>query len=239
MTVAKQIRALIAKNQSMADHGAKYPQGLIGLEPVGRQTAYRECLAIIEAEDAKRSQAIKAMVEAAMRSDEIDLRQKAAVSKLIEVVEAAMRSRSNSYIAKNGREVTINDANGDPMSLIGAGHIGRIAHALVTAKNEFAETNGKPHPHEWHPMSTAPRDGAHILAVLVRESCEDMDGIRRRAFSEVREIFYRPYVNFGMSLPWHAGDPIDSHDGFAPEHMGEGIPVLWRPVPRHNLGGRR
>lgn len=84
---------------------------------------------------------------------------------------------------------------------------------------------------DWKPIETAPRDGTHILAILYREACEDMDGIHRKAFAEVREIFYRPYSQWGMDLPWHAGDPFDSHDGMAPDHFGEAIPTHWQPLP--------
>lgn len=80
-------------------------------------------------------------------------------------------------------------------------------------------------------MDTAPRDGTHILAVLHRAAGEDMDRVMLKAFSEVREIWYKPYVVFGIQVPWHAGDPFDSQDGMAPDHMGEDVPVLWMPKP--------
>lgn len=83
---------------------------------------------------------------------------------------------------------------------------------------------------DWRTMETAPKDGTRILAILHRETCKDMDGIRREAFSEVREIWWHPYQQFGMSLPWHAGDPFDSHDSRIGDcHMGEAVPVLWLP----------
>lgn len=86
---------------------------------------------------------------------------------------------------------------------------------------------------EWRDMSSAPKDGTHILAKLHREAIEDMDGIRRKDFAEIREIWYRPYPCpiFGHDMPWHAGDPFDSHDGMAPDHMGENVPIAWMPVP--------
>jgi hypothetical protein len=75
-------------------------------------------------------------------------------------------------------------------------------------------------------MSTAPRDGTHILAFLYREGDDD-----HRAFGEWREIWWRPYKSLGMFMPWHAGNPADSHSGPAPEHFGEGVPVAWLPKP--------
>ena len=83
---------------------------------------------------------------------------------------------------------------------------------------------------DWNAMDTAPVDGTHILAVLYRNECYDMDDIKRRSFHEIREIWYRPYTQFGMFLPWHAGDPIDSHEGMAPDHMGEAVPIGWLPM---------
>lgn len=84
---------------------------------------------------------------------------------------------------------------------------------------------------EWQTIDTAPKDGTHILAILYREATEDMDGLRRGSFSEVREIWFRPYRQFGMQLPWHAGDPFDAHDGMAPDHFGEDVPTHWQSLP--------
>jgi hypothetical protein len=80
-----------------------------------------------------------------------------------------------------------------------------------------------------HSMETAPRDGTRILAYLYSDP--DDDGYR--GFGEWREIWWKPYTSLGMAMPWHAGDPHDSHThGEAPEHFGEGVPVAWMPIPR-------
>jgi len=77
-----------------------------------------------------------------------------------------------------------------------------------------------------------PRDGTHILAILRRDGSYDMDNIWRPTFEEIREIWYKPYTMFHMFLPWHAGDPFDSHDSVAScEHYGEDVPVKWCPMP--------
>jgi len=110
---------------------------------------------------------------------------------------------------------------------IQANFIDEIENALDAKDKQIAELEAG----GWQPIETAPKDGTHILAVLHRGACEDMDGIRHKAFSEVREIWYRSYTQFGMFLPWHAGDPFGSHEGIAPEHMGEGVPILWQPLP--------
>lgn len=93
----------------------------------------------------------------------------------------------------------------------------------------------------WRDMASAPLDGTKIIAILYRETCEDMDGVKRAAFSEIREIWFRPYTQFGMFLPWHAGDPFDSHEGMAPDHFGEAVPIAWLPrailPPAPALGG--
>lgn len=78
-------------------------------------------------------------------------------------------------------------------------------------------------------MQSAPRDGTHILAYLYHAP-DDED---YRGFGEWREIWWKPYVCMGMHLPWHCGDPADSHDAAgASDHMGEGLPIAWMLLPK-------
>lgn len=78
------------------------------------------------------------------------------------------------------------------------------------------------------PMNTAPRDGTHFLAYLYRAPDDD----DYRGFGEWREIFYKAYRSPFGHLPWHAGDPYDSHDqAGACEHFGEAVPIAWLPLP--------
>lgn len=83
---------------------------------------------------------------------------------------------------------------------------------------------------EPRPMSTAPRDGTHILAYLY----SGPDDFGYRGFGEWREIFYKPMtIVQGWNTCWHAGDPDDSHEGNdPPDHFGESVPVAWMPLPR-------
>lgn len=83
----------------------------------------------------------------------------------------------------------------------------------------------------WQPMSSAPRDGTHILAVLYRSASDDIEGRRWPAFSEMREIWFKPYRQIGMDLPWHAGDPFEEPSELGSEHMGDGVPIAWQPLP--------
>jgi hypothetical protein len=78
-------------------------------------------------------------------------------------------------------------------------------------------------------MDSAPKDGTHILAYLYTAP----DDCGYRGFGEWREIWWKPYDSLGMFMPWHAGDPFDSHTrGEAPEHFGEGVPIAWTPLPQ-------
>lgn len=77
-------------------------------------------------------------------------------------------------------------------------------------------------------MESAPRDGTHILAFLYQAPVDES----YRGFGEWREIFWEPYRGPLGQMPWHAGDPFDSHSGReAPEHFGEAVPIAWLPLP--------
>jgi hypothetical protein len=85
-------------------------------------------------------------------------------------------------------------------------------------------------------MESAPHDGTHILAYLY--SAPDSENYK--GFGEWREIFWKSYVGFlGHDMPWHAGDPYDSHDGeCADTHYGIAVPIAWLPLPRKPNGVR-
>jgi hypothetical protein len=87
----------------------------------------------------------------------------------------------------------------------------------------------------WQSMSSAPRDGTHILAVLYRSTSDDIDGRHWPAFSEMREIWFKPYRQLGMDLPWHAGDPFEEPSELGSEHMGDGVPIAWQPLPASDI----
>lgn len=110
---------------------------------------------------------------------------------------------------------------------------------LLIAHLDGATRNREAHANEvealkaataWRPIETAPRDGTHILARLTRERILDMDGRMMPKFSEIREIWYQPFTMFGVSVPWHAGDPFDGDD-IASTHMGDDVPTEWMPLP--------
>ena len=82
------------------------------------------------------------------------------------------------------------------------------------------------------PMSTAPRDGTHILAYLYHEP----DGDGRGEHGEWREIWWKspfPDPLLGYDLPWHAGDDFDmGRPGYGDSHHGESVPLCWVPLPK-------
>jgi hypothetical protein len=83
------------------------------------------------------------------------------------------------------------------------------------------------------PMSTAPRDGTHILAYLYHAP----DSERRGEHGEWREIWWKPFKApaFGWDMPWHAGDDFDSREeglGVGDSHYGVDVPLCWLPLPK-------
>ena len=81
------------------------------------------------------------------------------------------------------------------------------------------------------PMSTAPRDGTHILAYLYHEP----DSGGRGEHGEWREIWWKVMRDpvFGGEMPWHAGDDFDLRDrGCGDSHYGEAVPLCWLPLPK-------
>lgn len=102
-----------------------------------------------------------------------------------------------------------------------------LARQLLRAQERFTPRD----------MIDAPRDGTRFLAYLYHAP-DDED---YRGFGEWREIFYKPFTDplFGASMPWHAGDPFDSHEGNeAPDHFGIAVPIAWVPLPDKPLNVR-
>lgn len=132
--------------------------------------------------------------------------------------------------AVEARRIVSNILSDFDKAKIGYDAVEEIVSALTAA---LAAGRAEAGAAGWQTMDTAPKDGTRILAKLHREAIADMDGIRRKAFTEIREIWYREWRDpiFGGNMPWHAGDPFDSHDGMAPDHMGEGVPIAWMPLP--------
>ncbi|NKC03326.1 hypothetical protein HED55_08195 [Ochrobactrum haematophilum] len=147
----------------------------------------------------------------------------------LDAATAALISLTEAGIPTDVHELLI---VGDPSRGIAPGSLSKaIATVLRSLSSPDHADAGKVEVDGWLPIETAPKDGTHILAILYRDACSDMDDIHRASFSEVREIWYKPYHQFGKHLPWHAGDPFDAHDGMASDHFGEAVPIHWRPLP--------
>lgn len=104
-------------------------------------------------------------------------------------------------------------------------------HGVMKRKHAFAA--GEFSSINWQPIQRARLldPGTHILAVMVFER-------EGKPFTEIREIFWREMYAFGLFLPWHAGEPDESNDGFGSDHFGVNVPRLWMPLyhlPPHNL----
>lgn len=85
----------------------------------------------------------------------------------------------------------------------------------------------------WKTMDSAPRDGTKFLALLRREACTDMDDVRQPEFTEIRQIWYAPCSQLGMTFSWAAGDPMGASHGMEAEtYFGKDYPTRWRPLPK-------
>ena len=123
------------------------------------------------------------------------------------------RSLTETELAIRLANQVLDQPNADPDD-----DLAMLSRQLLRARENFAPRS----------METAPRDGSHFLGYLY--SAPD-DG-NYRGFGEWREIFFREYRGPFGPMPWHAGDPYDSHDGAgADSHFGEALPIAWLPLP--------
>jgi hypothetical protein len=74
-------------------------------------------------------------------------------------------------------------------------------------------------------IETAPRDGTHVLGLIV----DDPDHFVWRGYAEWREIWWEPREEMFRTV-WCAGGP--GHDGrMGSERYGEGLVIAWLPCP--------
>src|SRR5689334_7329984 len=140
------------------------------------------------------------LVHCAVRRANNELRRQAAMSQVT-------RTLTESEKAARLAQRILDRVDADPDDDLAV-----LARQLVRARERFIP----------RPMSQAPRDGTPILAYLYSEP----DDCGYKGFGEWREIWWKPYTSIGMFLPWHAGDPYDSHTSSeAPEHFGERLPI--------------
>lgn len=80
----------------------------------------------------------------------------------------------------------------------------------------------------WRPMSSAPHDGTHILAVTIEPGDDDAG---TRDYEIVREVWWEPIDRvFGLATPWRSGG-YGHDDRPGAESYGEGLVLCWMPIP--------
>ena len=99
----------------------------------------------------------------------------------------------------------------------------RLQRVLVDLSRSVEATRPR-----WNDMSSAPRDGTHILAMTIEPGDDDAG---TRDYEIVREVWWEPIDRgFGIATPWRSGG-YGHDDRPGAESYGEGLVLCWMSIP--------